>query len=650
MTTQDVLGFSLSDSRKLSVECYSMGCAEDCLIYQILTAARFSDVSHVALPDTFDTTDWADLPDDLADPYESPLLSELISANIERRPALIIVCCPDDRQIVLVQESTGRTYGSLSSSQQIALITDFVISKRNEGKTKSSVDLSPNRLTGNHYVLASATAISAVSAIVRNTRLRPARKSVSSTEHSGEKSPIDLIRARGAASRSEKNQDSAGLQSDVRTRATTRQSAYLQMVDELPPGVDSISATVDRLGLESFVLAADRGKVYFLPSASSEVNSAISMLYLCEYSAEYSESDLLDYLAGAYMQYGYFAEKHFELTAGRDGQDKLRDAFDSIRTSPPAEISGVVIREVHDYCSQEKLSIPGRETIGELPFPAYDVFTLHGTHESCNVRVTMSIASNNSRLDADIFAVEPTPRGWSAQRWEVDVRIARVADALEQLAENIAQLPSRSFVKMERSAPSAAPLADFDFASWVTRLEEFLQSLQDNDSNGSMTFERNAPASDDEIWFVEKQIGMELPASLRRWLSGVSSSLSFSYSREVDVLAEQEASGQLNLQTTAEGAEGILNVRHLAGEFENAKSIIPFVSKYGIDDAPKPEHPLPLMCLGNGDYVAVDLAVNGGESAVLYLSHEEQSYKVASSWCDFLDRWEKARYSLAGIS
>lgn len=156
-------------------------------------------------------------------------------------------------------------------------------------------------------------------------------------------------------------------------------------------------------------------------------------------------------------------------------------------------------------------------------------------------------------------------------------------------------------------------------------------------------FTKTPSASEDSIASVESSLGQPLPKALREFFLTGTAGLEMSYSWEPDE-ARREAVEELIDGTTVSGG-GIIRLSDLPKHKEDARA---WAEETWLAEEPDQQElwlkSLPFLHLDNGDYLALDLRQPADDPPVLYLSHDDESQTIASSFTSFLQAWERVCY------
>jgi hypothetical protein len=142
-------------------------------------------------------------------------------------------------------------------------------------------------------------------------------------------------------------------------------------------------------------------------------------------------------------------------------------------------------------------------------------------------------------------------------------------------------------------------------------------------------FEIDPPASESEIVAIERGLGFPLPASFRRVLT--------TYSRAVDIGWQLPEDAEPPFAGIFAG-ECRWSLAGLPALVREHREWIDVCFKDPEDRYDREWHgKLPVLSVGNGDMVAIDLA----DEAVVYLSHDDgegHGYRLGADFEDYLDR------------
>ena len=192
---------------------------------------------------------------------------------------------------------------------------------------------------------------------------------------------------------------------------------------------------------------------------------------------------------------------------------------------------------------------------------------------------------------------------------------------------------------------------DFDFAGWVRRATQFTDAERHRPGFAVEASAAAPPLSRSEGDALSRHLGQPLPASLRAFLERGTASITCRYTFEYDPEDETEAETFLALfpyETSIYGGASIGPASELP---DYARSCSEWAQNFNdAGDAASARvwgNTLPIISVANGDYLALD---HGGDAAasadppVVYLSHDEESVRLAASFTGFLTVWEQLCY------
>lgn len=151
----------------------------------------------------------------------------------------------------------------------------------------------------------------------------------------------------------------------------------------------------------------------------------------------------------------------------------------------------------------------------------------------------------------------------------------------------------------------------------------------------------DAPASPLQIAQCENQLGFKLPESFKKVLVEFSSSLYFRWVLPDDFQLAGELDGIFS---------GMIH-----WDLKLLKEINDDKNEWIREVFSNPEneydkvwhHTLAFYEVGNGDYIAFDLAENSTDACVMYLSHDDgqgHGYKLADNFIEFLKNWSRVAF------
>jgi hypothetical protein len=188
-------------------------------------------------------------------------------------------------------------------------------------------------------------------------------------------------------------------------------------------------------------------------------------------------------------------------------------------------------------------------------------------------------------------------------------------------------------------------MSEFDFALWVSRARAFTRGLRRVAGATIRSEDASSPATDSDVRIVEGELGVALPALLRKFLTEGSAALNCSYAFEPGGDACEALEMVLPDQARLFGGARLGPLSELA---ENARAVRDWAADTWVADVPDQrslwEAAIPFLRLDNGDYLALDPQTNASNPPVAYLCHDDDSFLIAAGFQDFLTAWEQLCY------
>lgn len=183
-----------------------------------------------------------------------------------------------------------------------------------------------------------------------------------------------------------------------------------------------------------------------------------------------------------------------------------------------------------------------------------------------------------------------------------------------------------------------------EIARWLEMASAFcLHRLTSLRGDVEAMFTKTPSASEDSIASVESTLGQPLPKALREFFLNGTADLEMSYTWEPDD-ARREAVEELIDGTTVSGG-GTIRLSELHKHKEDGRA---WAEETWLAEEPDQQElwlkSLPFLHLDNGDFLALDLRQPADDPPVLYLSHDDESQTIASSFTSFLQAWEQVCY------
>ena len=212
------------------------------------------------------------------------------------------------------------------------------------------------------------------------------------------------------------------------------------MIDNLLVGFKYIGEAMDAHGPKNFVFGTEESLGYLAGDYARDKDAAIAALYMCELAAELAAEGqtLLDRLNELFAEHGYFAERQRSYYAyGPSGKELIDRLMQTLLTSPPAELGGIVLTSVDDYRLHETRSLPGNDKSSDLPQPSGELLIFHGTHDDCSIRFAARPSGTEPKIKFYLFAEPhgPASDDVAAHRDRAEARLNAFETALGEWIE-----------------------------------------------------------------------------------------------------------------------------------------------------------------------------------------------------------------------
>ncbi len=184
-----------------------------------------------------------------------------------------------------------------------------------------------------------------------------------------------------------------------------------------------------------------------------------------------------------------------------------------------------------------------------------------------------------------------------------------------------------------------------DYQDWTARLIEFVNGLPEKVTG---EIEANAkatpPLTEPDLLALEHDLGASLPRSVREFFLNGARSVSANYSWTPGGETSDELS-EAGLDACIRGGGEFLCSDQLVVLKAEAKA-------WAVEtDLPEDSQEysrlvncLPFHDIGDGDFLAVDLAHEVDDPRVLFLCHEDESWVLSPSFSAFLKEWAACSY------
>jgi phosphomannomutase len=185
---------------------------------------------------------------------------------------------------------------------------------------------------------------------------------------------------------------------------------------DLLTGFKWIGSKIEEVGPEKFVFGFEEAHGYLAGTYARDKDGSIAALLLAELAAECKTQgrtphEQLDQL---FQQYGCHLERSINHTLpGADGLAKMKTVMTKLRTNPPRQLGGLLVRQVRDYQQQQVLSFTDSQSTktvakmsGDVPRSDLLIFDL----DPAGNRAAVRPSGTEPKLKFYLFAYEPPER------------------------------------------------------------------------------------------------------------------------------------------------------------------------------------------------------------------------------------------------
>lgn len=190
-----------------------------------------------------------------------------------------------------------------------------------------------------------------------------------------------------------------------------------------------------------------------------------------------------------------------------------------------------------------------------------------------------------------------------------------------------------------------------DYKKWISDTDAFVREFARKHPKARTAVEVKQPATTREIHAVESETRTRIPKPLKSFIetasSGVYFGATYTPATEDALSAFRTLIGKHYYKQFSMGTDGLLHLEHIPHQLERCNNTVENWLDYGVQPALLPKRPFPIIDIANGDNIAVDLAVNEGQSEVFLLSHEDEASPktvIAKDFDSFLLSWQAVLY------
>lgn len=182
-----------------------------------------------------------------------------------------------------------------------------------------------------------------------------------------------------------------------------------------------------------------------------------------------------------------------------------------------------------------------------------------------------------------------------------------------------------------------------DYVAWLSRVKAFTDALK-TCKGCEVLCDMAPPLGVEAFKNLQHELRLAVPRAVKDFLLQGSASCFFKYSLPIGT--NTALPGSLDfLNETLDGGGLLCPAHKLADYLSDAHA---WATDTWIADYPEDQsfwlNSLPILEVGNGDYLAVRADKEQDDPPVVYLSHEDESRVVAPSFTTFLQVWEALCY------
>jgi phosphoglucomutase/phosphomannomutase len=144
---------------------------------------------------------------------------------------------------------------------------------------------------------------------------------------------------------------------------------------------------------------------------------------------------LLDRLAALFAAHGTYLEDQVSWTCpGPQGSQQIARLMQLFRARPPERIGSIRLERVNDYLRHEVRALPGNVRTADLPKPSGDVLMAEGESNGCRVRIALRPSGTEPKIKFYLFVHRPASRGAVEAGDSARVELERVRGAVRDWA------------------------------------------------------------------------------------------------------------------------------------------------------------------------------------------------------------------------
>jgi phosphoglucomutase len=365
-----VSALSLSSAREIPAVFTPLHGVGETSVYRVLQRAGFRGV-RLYEPQCSQDGAFPNVPDHLPNPERPEVFRPAIEAAQSSDAALILASDPDaDRLAVAVRGRDGR-FQTLTGNQLGALLTDYILRKRQAAGT-----LSPR-----HFVVETLVTTPLIAAVARSYGVRVID---------------DLL---------------VGFK-------------YIGATIDAEGPDDFVFGVEESLGYLAGSYARDKDAAV----------AALYALELAAELRQEGQT-LLDRLAALFAAHGTYLEDQVSWTCpGPQGSQQIARLMQLFRARPPERIGSIRLERVNDYLRHEVRALPGNVRTADLPKPSGDVLMAEGESNGCRVRIALRPSGTEPKIKFYLFVHRPASRGAVEAGDSARVELERVRGAVRDWA------------------------------------------------------------------------------------------------------------------------------------------------------------------------------------------------------------------------
>ncbi len=213
----------------------------------------------------------------------------------------------------------------------------------------------------------------------------------------------------------------------------------IRTLDNVHVGFKWIAQQIDAAGADNFLFGTEESHGFLIGQYVRDKDGAAACMLMAELAAQVKASGktLFDRLESLYWQHGYHGERQINIfMAGSAGMARMQSLMKQFRSSAPATLAGIPVKQIRDYLGLTTTPLGGRPQ--PLDAPRGDMVILDLAEEGQYIAVRPSGTEPKVKFYLFTFVAPEQLHLLDMAKQEMDQRLDRIDAELRKYVDSIA--------------------------------------------------------------------------------------------------------------------------------------------------------------------------------------------------------------------